>query len=125
MRKDYFIVAFLVIFVMVFLGVFGYRSCSVGTGELRKVRATVTDKGIKRINEEDKYLIYTDTGEGTEVFQITDSLLAGRFDSADVYAKIQVGKTYDFSVRGDRNRFMSWYPNIYEAKEVSECTNTE
>lgn len=120
MRKDYFIIAFLVMIIMVLLGVSGYRSCSVGTGELRKVRATVTDKGIKRIGDDDIYLVYTKTEKGIEVFQITDSWLAGRFNSADVYAGIQIGKTYDFSVRGDRNRFMSWYPNIYEAKEVTE-----
>ena len=120
MRKCYFTIVVMSMIIIIVFGIYGYRACSVGTGELRKVRSTVTDKGIKRINEEDKYMIYTDTGEGTEVFQISDSLLAGRFDSADVYAKIQVGKTYDFSVRGDRNGFMSWYPNIYEVKEVSE-----
>ena len=97
-----------------------YRSCSVGTGEIRHVEATVTDKGIKRINESDVYLVYTKTDEGVEVFQITDSLLAGRFNSADVYASIEVGKTYDFGVRGERNELLSWYPNIYELEEVTE-----
>jgi len=95
-----------------------YRSCSVGTGEIRHVEATVTDKGIKRINESDVYLVYTKTDEGVEVFQITDSILAGRFNSADVYASIEVGKTYDFGVRGERNELLSWYPNIYEWDEV-------
>ncbi len=97
-----------------------YRSCSVGTGEIRHLEATVTDKGIKRISESDVYLVYTKTDEGVEVFQITDSILAGRFNSADVYASIEVGKTYDFGVRGERNEFLSWYPNIYEWDEVSE-----
>ena len=97
-----------------------YRSCSVGTGELRTVRATVTDKGIKRIDKTDQYLIYTDSEDGIEVFQITDSILAGRFNSADLYAEIRVGKTYDFGVRGDRNGVLSWYPNIYEIDEVSK-----
>ena len=97
-----------------------YRSCSTGTGELRIIRATVTDKGIKRINDHDRYLIYTDTEDGVEVFQITDSILAGRFNSADLYAEIKIGNTYDFGVRGDRNGVLSWYPNIYEVEEVTE-----
>ena len=115
MRKLY---AGLVMIVILFASL--YRSCSVGTGEIRHVEATVTDKGIKRISESDVYLVYTKTDEGVEVFQITDSLLAGRFNSADVYASIEVGKTYDFGVRGERNELLSWYPNIYEWEEVTE-----
>ena len=111
-------VALLIVIIVIVPSV--YRSCSVGTGEIRVIRATVTDKGIKRINESDIYLIYTKTDEGTEVFQITDSILAGRFNSADVYADIEIGKTYDFGVRGDRNGFLSWYPNIYEYTEKEQ-----
>ena len=99
----------------------GFRSCSVGTGELTYIEATVTDKGIKSVSKsEDMYLVYTKTADGVEVFQITDSWLAGRFDSSDVYASIEVGKTYKFGVRGERNEFMSWYPNIYEFEEIAE-----
>ena len=97
-----------------------FRSCSVGAGEIRYVEATVTDKGIKRISNSDVYLVYTKTDEGIEVFQITDSIIARRFNSADVYASIEVGKTYNFGVRGERNELLSWYPNIYEWDEVSE-----
>lgn len=106
--------------VMVVLFASFYRSCSVGVGEIRHVEATVTDKGIKRISESDVYLVYTKTDEGVEVFQITDSIIAGRFNSADVYASIEVGKTYDFGVRGERNELLSWYPNIYEWEEVKQ-----
>lgn len=94
------------------------RACSVGTGELRSVTATVTDKSIKTKNNDSTYLIYTETKDGIEVFQITDSLLAGRFNSSDVYAGIKVGKTYEFKVRGEREELMSWYPNIYEYREI-------
>ena len=107
-------------FIVIILFASIYRSCSVGTGEIRHVEATVTDKGIKRISKSDVYLVYTKTDEGVEVFQITDSILAGRFNSADVYASIEVGKTYDFGVRGERNELLSWYPNIYEWEEVTE-----
>ena len=114
-KNDTIIVVVLVVMLLaISLSVF--RSCSVGAGEDRVIRATVTDKGIKRIHDKDTYLIFTDTG----VFQITDSLIAGRFNSADIYAGIKIGITYDFTVRGDRSELMSWYPNIYEFKEVSE-----
>ena len=106
--------------VMVVLFASFYRSCSVGAGEIRHVEATVTDKGIKQISKSDVYLVYTKTDEGVEVFQITDSIIAGRFNSADVYASIEVGKTYDFGVRGERNELLSWYPNIYEWEEVNQ-----
>lgn len=109
------------IFIIVLLGV-TYRSCSVGTGEMRYVTTSVTDKNIKRASESsDIYLIYTKTDDGTiEVFQVTDSLLAGRFNSSDVYAAIEVGHKYKFGVRGDRAPLFSWYPNIYEFEEISD-----
>lgn len=85
----------------------------------REIIATVTDKGIKNDSNKGKYLVYTKTIDGkVEVFEITDSLLAFRFDSSDVYAGIEVGKTYTFEIRGSRNRLFSWYPNIYDCKEV-------
>lgn len=110
----------MIIFIIIALIISGYRSCSVGAGKERMVRATVTEKGIKRTNEEDIYLVYTKVDNDIAVFQITDSLIAGRFNSSDVYASIEVGKTYDFTVRGTRNEFMSWYPNIYEYKLVED-----
>jgi len=112
------IIALPILIIIIFTSC--YRSCSVGTGELRTVRAIVTDKGIKRIHDHDTYLVYTDTQDGVEVFQITDSILAGRFNSADLYAEIKIGNTYDFGVRGDRNDVLSWYPNIYETVEVTK-----
>lgn len=111
------------IFILFFLGgcfISCNRSLEVSTGEEQIVVGTVTDKGIKRIHDEDTYLIYTkdiDTNK-PEVYQITDSILAGRFDSADVYADIEVGKTYQFGIRGSRSTFFSWYPNIYSCKEM-------
>lgn len=98
----------------------GYR-IDKGAGEERIVTATVTDKGIKAgKDKEQKYLVYTKTNEGIEVFEITDSLIAGRFNSSDIYAGIEIGKTYSFTVRGSRDEFWSRYPNIYEYKEVDQ-----
>lgn len=94
------------------------ESCKKGT-ERREEIGTVTDKGIKRSGKEDKYLVYTKDENGeSQVFEVTDNLLAGRFNSSDVYAEIEVGKTYKFTVGGSRNTFMSWYPNIYSFEEI-------
>lgn len=107
-------------FIICLLGTI-YRSCSVGTGEMEYTTVSVTDKNVKRKNDSDIYLVYTKKDDGTiEVFQITDSLLAGRFDSSDVYAAIEIGHKYKFGVRGDRTPLFSWYPNIYEYEEISD-----
>ena len=78
------------------------------------VRATVTDKVVKRYDDSDKYLIFTDS----ETFEITDTIAYGNFRSSDVYGKIKVGETYDFTVCGWRIGFTSSYRNIVEVHEV-------
>lgn len=98
----------------------GGRAIDKGTN-FRTEIAAVTDKGVKRKDDTDKYLIYAiDTEGDIQVYEITDSWVAGRFNSSDVYAGIEIGKTYEFTVAGDRNELMSWYPNIYEYEEISE-----
>lgn len=86
----------------------------------KEITATVKDKSTKRGGDKDKYLIYCKDNAGrTQVFEITDSFLAMRFNSSDLYAEIEVGKKYIFDVGGNRVPFMSWYPNIYSAREIS------
>lgn len=90
-----------------------WRACNK-VSDYRWVTATVSDKGTKRNNKTDRYLVYTDQG----TYEITDSLFAGRFDSSDLYGKIEVGKTYQMYIAGERHPFISMYPNLYEVKEV-------
>ena len=80
------------------------------------VTVTVTDKGIKRYGDVDKYLIYTNE----TTYQIADSFIDGNWDSSDLYGSIVIGKTYTFTTRGYRVGFLSMYPNIIEVKEVDE-----
>lgn len=83
----------------------------------RTVTVTVTDKEVKRTDDKDKYLIYTLDEDGkTQVFEITDSLFKWRWNSSDLYGKIEIGKIYKFTICGYRWRLMSIYPNIYEIK---------
>ena len=80
---------------------------------------TVTDKDVKNYNNDSKYLIYTVDEDGeVMVFSVEDRFWLGRFYSSDDYAKIEVGKTYNFSTVGVRSGLFSTYPDIIEFKEV-------
>lgn len=84
---------------------------------------TVTDK--ERITEQNgddidsKYLIYGTDKKGQDyVFENTDSLFRGKFNSSDVYGSIEKDKTYEVTVVGYRVQFLSWYENIIKYKEL-------
>ncbi len=81
------------------------------------VTFTIQEKGIKRGsgNSGDKYLLYTDKG----VYQNTDSWLALKFRSSDLYGKLKVGRTYDCTAQGLRIPFFSSYKNVLDCDEVS------
>ena len=85
----------------------------------KNIVVTVTDKGVKVKNNDSKYLIYTkDKDDNVQVLKITDSILRRRFDSSDVYAVIEPGKTYKFTTVGYRIPIFSMYPNILKYQEV-------
>lgn len=85
---------------------------------------TVTDKDVKHYKSgndyEDKYLIFTKNNEtgDVRVFENTDSLIPLKFNSSDIYASIEIGKTYEFDVRGLRIPFLSEYQNIYNIQDI-------
>lgn len=62
-------------------------------------------------NISSKYLIFTDG----EVFENNDSLFALKWNSSDIYGRIKVGQTCDFTVTGWRLPFLSSYRNILTA----------
>lgn len=85
----------------------------------KNIVVTVTDKGVKVKNNDSKYLIYTkDKDDNVQVLKITDSILRRRFNSSDVYAVIEPGKTYKFTTVGYRIPIFSMYPNILKYQEV-------
>ena len=113
------LIVFLVLCVII-LGANVYRPFNK-VNDMRDVTVTVTDKAVKNDGNSGKYLIFTEDKNGNiATFEITDSLMAGRFNSSDVYAAIKVGETYTFTVGGSRNEFLSWYPNIYGYELVEE-----
>ena len=106
------------IFMAVVLIVTLYRPFNK-VSNMRDVTITVTDKEVKNgYKQSGKYLVFGKDENGkVQVFEITDSLFKWRFDSSNVYASIEEGKTYVFTVGGSRSEFLSWYPNIYEVNE--------
>lgn len=115
-------VIIIIVLILMFM-----HSCERVTTEAT-YNVVVTEKTVKRIDDEDRYLVYTellDTGD-VRVFQITDSMSRMRFDSADMYAKIKVGTSYQFEVYGMREELLSNYENIIAIKEIkSNETTTE
>ena len=87
-----------------------------------KTRTTVTDiyVGFERVVKSDgdgrttsKWLMIFEN----EVFENTDTLLYGKFDSSDMLRKLKPGKKYKLDVYGFRIPFLSSYRNIIEVKE--------
>lgn len=61
-----------------------------------------------------KYLIFTPG----RVYENSDALLDGKFNSSDVYNDLEVGKCYDIRSNMFRVQFLSWYENIIDFKPV-------
>ena len=74
---------------------------------------TVTDKERVNSNDSSKYLIFGKTPDGeTVVFENTDTLIRGKFNSSDIYGQIELEQTYTFTVIGFRFPLFSIYENI-------------
>ena len=73
---------------------------------------TITIKDKERIQDgtSSYYLIFTDD----EVFKNVDTMFFWKFDSSDVYNKLEVGKTYNVEVNWFRIPFLSAYRNILQ-----------
>ncbi|PZD72314.1 hypothetical protein C1752_03901 [Acaryochloris thomasi RCC1774] len=63
-----------------------------------------------------RYLIFTKD----ETFENTDSIAFFKFDSSDIYGRIDEGKTYRAKVSGARMPLFSSYRNIIEIQEKSK-----
>src|SRR5690348_13587760 len=60
-----------------------------------------------------RYLIFTNNG----VYENTDSLWKGKWNSSDLYNQIQTGKTYKCDAIGFRLPLFSWYENVIKCEE--------
>jgi prepilin-type N-terminal cleavage/methylation domain-containing protein len=95
---------------------------ALGTFKTSDYQATVTDKVTKRSGQyKDKYLVMTKLDDGKiKVFENTDNWLRLKFNSSDIQASLEQGKTYDIKACGWRIPFLSWYENIIKADTVKK-----
>ena len=70
---------------------------------------TVAEKHPEIKNNQTFYVVLDSDGNA---YKIDDLLLLGKFNSTDLYAKLEVGKAYRIETTGYRIRFLSEYPNI-------------
>ena len=85
----------------------------------REVVGTVTEKTVKKIDTQDKYLIFVkiEGEDEIQVFEITDNWVEGKLNSSTIYGNIKVEETYTFTIKGNRNEMLSWYPNISKVEK--------
>lgn len=83
-------------------------------GNKQDLEITVKDKYIKRYDDSDTYMIVDTNGNA---YKIKDMLFIGKFDSTDIYNKLEIGGTYKIKTTGYRNNFLSEYPNINEIEK--------
>lgn len=100
--------------ILMFIGSIMHSIAYYNSDEL--ITITISDKD--RIttgygeNITSKYIIYTED----EVFENTDALFFGKWNSADLQNQLKVGETYNVKVAGCRITYLSSFRNIIEIK---------
>ena len=89
---------------------------SIGYQNEETIECTIEDKWVKQKDKSDMYLVQCDN----EVYQITDLLFKGKFNSSDIYANLKVGNIYEITTTGYRFEFLSMYKNINENEKVED-----
>lgn len=115
-KGNVFVGIVLTIIAIGIIGLLGYLSFYMTYGNEQTIECTVKDKWTKRTssNGSDLYLVSCDD----EVYEISDLMFKGKFDSANIYAGLEKGKKYKITVTGFRFGFFSMYQNINNYKEV-------
>ena len=112
----------LIIKLVPFILVFGFiiGSASMNYMNKQSYTITVTDTQVKRSGDSDHYLVFTKTNSGENiVFENTDLLFIGKYNSSDIQAKLEKNKTYTISTLGYRIPFFSSYQNIISADKLN------
>lgn len=82
---------------------------------------TVTDKDRTSTTDSEGnvtsvHRVYT---EQCGILEVADALPRGQFDSADVYASLEPGQTYEVTTIGWRVPFFSAFPVVIDADHVN------
>ena len=102
----------------VFLTIILLSTGCVGYMNEQTVECTIKDKWIKRPsgNEDELYLVNC----GGKTYKIEDLLFLGKFNSADIYGNLEIGKKYRISTTGYRWGYFSEYQNINDYELIEE-----
>ena len=111
-----------VLVIMIIVSVFALAGCTETNNTENNLQVSekadetilVKDKWIKRVDDRDLYMIGTEN----EVLKIEDNWL--KWNSADLYNKIEIGKKYKITTTGFRSTFFSTFRNINSAERVDE-----
>lgn len=105
----------IVLFLLLALGGVGTAVVGMFSSETHTA-CVIEDKDRTRNSEGNSDMrIYT---ENCGTFQVGDNLFLTGFNSADRYANIKVGKTYNIESYGFRVGFFSMFPKIKTVTEV-------
>jgi len=113
------VVFLILIFGLLFVGYFAPDTVAYYCTKHKVIVGTVVDKYVKRYDDKDVFFVVVKTDDGKRVvLQNTDCPIAGKWNSADVQASIDVGKKYEFVVYGWRIPLFSVFPNILKVEPV-------
>ena len=107
------IIAFLILVgvgLLIVLPILQYNHKETFNGE-------ITEKYNKRDGDSDKFFIVLDDNK---VIENSDLLFKGKFNSADIQAKLKVGDKVEVKTIGYRVHLLSMYPTMYEVKEDTQ-----
>ena len=82
------------------------------------IQCVVKDKWIKRPSGSDDELYLINCGGTT--YKISDLLWKGKFNSADIYGNLEIGKKYELSISGYLWSYFSEYQNINDYKKIEK-----
>lgn len=106
---------FVLFLIVIFVAIFGIRGCatSVAQGNTHTEAVVICGKeSVQKGDNGHEYRVYT--SGATYVVKDYYGSDGVRFNSADIYGRIQVGETYIFKSYGYRIPWMSSFWNITE-----------
>lgn len=88
-----------------------------GFGPVRSVTATVVSKHVDVGKETgSSYMVTTDRG----TYEVQNGVILGMWNADTTYGRLQIGKTYNLTVKGNEvvTFYMQQYPYVLKAEEA-------
>ena len=105
--------------VIIAIGAIGITAASVLNVNEYVVLVTDKERVVSNGGSESKYLVYCEEEDGTvHVFENTDTIWRGKWNSSDIQAKLKSGCFYKVEVIGYRIPYLSCYQNIISVEKV-------